>query len=491
MSALVLYDTTGQWGWLGELYAIMTANLASHFGTWTAMPAVSYTAGSITQYSATIYIGSTYGEPLPTAFLDDVLTTTKPVIWIYDNIWQLTERSSNFTGTYLWNWSGFDFSSVEAVEYKGQSLKRYAANDAGIMNYATVSSSVAVLGIAVRSDGTSFPWALRSLNLTYIGENPLVYMSEGDRYLIFCDLLFDALAPTQGVRHRAIVRLEDIDPSYDPNQLKTIANYLSQQRVPFGFQVVPLYLDPLGVYNPAGTTIHLRDVPAMVSAIKYCQSKGGILIEHGWTHQYDSTDNPYTAVTGDDCEFYRLTLNPDLTVNYVGPLPEDSQSWASGRIQSAAAEFAAAGLAVPGIFTFPNYAGSAVDYSVTTQTFAFRAERALYFLGLLSNGQKGPFNYTRLAGQFFPYTVKDIYCSYYNPNCKVLADTLGGIQPEPFGPTPARLPADIIADAQRTLVVRDGVASFFYNPSDNISYLKATIQGLKNLGYTFVSPTSL
>ena len=41
-STLVLYDTTGQWGWLGELYAIMTANLASHFGTWTAMPVVSY-----------------------------------------------------------------------------------------------------------------------------------------------------------------------------------------------------------------------------------------------------------------------------------------------------------------------------------------------------------------------------------------------------------------------------------------------------------------
>ena len=32
MTALVLYDTTGQWGWLGEIYGIMTANLVSHFG---------------------------------------------------------------------------------------------------------------------------------------------------------------------------------------------------------------------------------------------------------------------------------------------------------------------------------------------------------------------------------------------------------------------------------------------------------------------------
>ena len=75
-STLVLYDTTGQWGWLGELYAIMSANLASHFGSWTAMPVASYQTGQLKQYTAAIYIGSTYDEPLPTAFLDDVYGTT-------------------------------------------------------------------------------------------------------------------------------------------------------------------------------------------------------------------------------------------------------------------------------------------------------------------------------------------------------------------------------------------------------------------------------
>src|SRR3954469_20788537 len=32
-STLVLYDTTGPYGFLGELYAMATANLAGHFGT--------------------------------------------------------------------------------------------------------------------------------------------------------------------------------------------------------------------------------------------------------------------------------------------------------------------------------------------------------------------------------------------------------------------------------------------------------------------------
>ncbi len=35
---LVRYDTTGDYGWLGEVYATQTANLSSHFGSWTAAP---------------------------------------------------------------------------------------------------------------------------------------------------------------------------------------------------------------------------------------------------------------------------------------------------------------------------------------------------------------------------------------------------------------------------------------------------------------------
>src|SRR6185437_10289757 len=114
-------------------YAMMAANLASHFGTWTTLPVASYTAGKLSSYSAVIYIGSTYDEPIPTAFLDDVLNTTKPVIWIYDNIWQLTARTSSFASIYGWMWSGFDYSSVASVNYKNQSLSRYSANAAGIM----------------------------------------------------------------------------------------------------------------------------------------------------------------------------------------------------------------------------------------------------------------------------------------------------------------------------------------------------------------------
>ena len=197
-STLVLYDTTGQWGWLGELYAIMSANLASHFGSWTAMPVASYQTGQLKQYTAAIYVGSTYDEPLPTAFLDDVYGTTTPVIWAYDNIWQLTARYPNFSSVYGWNWSGFDFSSVAEVDYPlppstraTQKLKRYAANAAGIMNYASIAAPAspswptASAPMAPHSLGQSRSTGPNGGSLTYIGENPLVYITEGDRYLAY------------------------------------------------------------------------------------------------------------------------------------------------------------------------------------------------------------------------------------------------------------------------------------------------------------------
>src|SRR5690349_20646565 len=69
---LVLYDTTGPYGYLGELDAILAGNLVAHFGNWAGHPVNLYTAGEADRYRAVLYIGSTYDEPLPPAFLDDV-----------------------------------------------------------------------------------------------------------------------------------------------------------------------------------------------------------------------------------------------------------------------------------------------------------------------------------------------------------------------------------------------------------------------------------
>jgi uncharacterized protein YdaL len=476
---LILYDTTGPWGWLGEQYAMQTANLVSHFGSWQAHPVATYTAGEMAAYQAVVYVGSTYDEPVPTAFLTDVLAGSRPVVWMYDNIWQLTAQSPTFTTTYGWNWAQFDFSTVGQVVYKNTTLTRYAANGAGIMSYATVDTTKAtVLAEAVRADGTRFPWALRSNNLTYVGEIPYAYTDMTDRYLAMSDIFFDVLAPGTPTRHRALVRIEDVGPDADPAELRNVADYLRSVNVPFSVAVYPRYRDPNGVYNN-GTPVDvtLADKPDVVSALQYMVSRGGTLLMHGYTHQYSNIANPYSGVSGDDFEFFRAHISADDYVIYDGPVAEDSQAWATGRMTSSAAAFNAVGFPAPTVFEFPHYAGSAADYNAVHALFPKRYDRGLYFRNQLAGG---PIDYTKFGGQFFPYAVTDVYGTY------IIPENIGNVEPEPLNHNPARFPDDLINAASKNLVVRDGFASFFYHPYLGRPYLRETVRGLLRLGYTFV-----
>lgn len=484
---LVLYDRSGDWGALGELYATGAANLASHFGSWTAKPVATYVCGELVTYDATIYLGSSYDEAMPTCLFDDVLAGTRPVIWSFYNVWKLAWYAGDaWVAKYGWTLpAGFDTATYGSVTYKGRFLNRYAANGSGLYPPVIVDPSKAtVLAAAVGPAGAvSVPWAVRAGNLTYISELPFTYMSEEDRYLIFADLLFDALAPSTPERHRVVLRIEDISPVEDPQLLRDLADYLKDQGIPFGFSVISEYRDPLGYYNDGvGETVRLRHSPALVAALKHMQLQGGVMVMHGYTHQYRQLLNPYTAVSGDDTEFYRVIENADHTLTYVGPTPTDSVSATRNRIDSARLNFRRANLSVPSIFEFPHYAGSANAYKAANLEIPRRWERSLYFPGVLAGTAP---SYRWMFGQLFPYPVRDIYGSY------VLPENLGNIEPEPFYQFPTRFPADIVNAAEKNLVVRDGTAGFYFHPFFSLSYLQETVIGLRGLGYEFVSPTAL
>ncbi|HWS36691.1 MAG TPA: polysaccharide deacetylase family protein [Actinoplanes sp.] len=481
--ALVLYDTTGDYGWLGEVYATQTANLASHFGAWTAAPVAGYKAGDLNNYTAVIYLGSTYDEPLPAAFLADVVATSKPVIWVRDNVWQLS-KVDGFAAKYGFTSGLFDFADVTGVTYKGRVLTRDEANKSGLMNLSvTDPAKVATLAAATRADGSSLPWAVRSGNLTYVSEIPFSYVTHDDRYLIFADLLFDALGPNTAERHRALIRIEDVGPDADPADLRAIADYLSSMKVPFSVAVYPRYRDPKGVNNNGKAEDYtLINRPKVVSALKYMQAKGGTLLMHGYTHQYGAVNNPYDGTSGNDFEFFTAHVDDADRVIYDGPVKEDSVAWATARMITSGALFTLAGLGSPKIFEFPHYAASPADYQAVHNLFGKRYERGLYFPGVLTGAK---YDYTRQFGQFFPYTVRDVYGS------AVVPENIGNVEPTAYNTHPVRLPSDLIASAERNLVVRDGVASCFYHHYLGTDYLKELVPGIIKAGYSFVSADSM
>lgn len=483
---LVLYDQSGEWGWLGDLYAQVASNLAGHFGTATAKPVVDYRAGDMNGYTGVIYVGSTYDEPLPTAFLDDVLAGRSPTMWLGANIWQLHNRAAVdgtpgfFADRYGWQYRGYDSATVDTVLYKGRRLDRNSAASGPLMDLViTDPARVTVLAEARRADGTTFPWAVRSDGLTYIGEVPFSYPTESDRYLIVSDLLFDLLAPATPERHRAMVRLEDVTPASDPANLRALADVLAKRGIPFSVGVIPVWLDPLA---PEGSPRKLTfaDRPEVVAALKYMQRRGATLIAHGYTHQFKAVPNPFNGRSGTDYEFFRTQLGDNGDAVLVGPVPGDSRRWAARRATAAIRAMTAAGLPRPTIWETPHYTASAVDYEAFGDLFSARYERDLLFSGYLS----GDVDPRRFLDQYFPFEVVDVYGS------TVLPENLGHLELDV--PAAERVvPADLIRRAAAQLVVRDGIASFFVHSFYPPSMLAKTVDGIESLGYTFVSPAQV
>ncbi|GAA2511342.1 polysaccharide deacetylase family protein [Pilimelia columellifera] len=483
---LVLYDSTGPFGWLGEVYAIEAVNLASHFGSWAAAPVTGYKAGDLNAYTAVIYVGSTYDEPLPVAFLDDVTKTTKSVTWMYNNIWQLAASDADFAAKRGFTYRQFDVSPVAQVDYKGRELTRDTRNGGGIMDVEiTDAAKTKAIAEAVRADGSRFPWGVRSGNFTYLGEIPFSYVTHDDRYLAYADLLFDSLGTPPGGndRKRALVRIEDAGPDSDPGELRAIADLLYAKKVPFSVAVYTRYRDPLGKQNNGKAQDYtLLQRPEVIKALKYMEARGGTMIMHGYTHQFASLINPYDGTSGNDFEFYQAHVDANDSVIYDGPVPGDSATMVASRVNAAKLQFAFSGLKQPTIFEFPHYAGSAVDYKAIDDIFGKRYDRTLYFPGLLTGGKP---DYTRATGQFFPYTVRDVYGTVIVP------ENIGNVEPDAFNNHPARLPADLVASADRNLVIRDGVASFFYHPYLGTGYLDQVVEGVRSKGYSFVSAQSM
>jgi Uncharacterized protein conserved in bacteria (DUF2334) len=205
---------------------------------------------------------------------------------------------------------------------------------------------------------------------------------------------------------------------------------------------------------------------------------GGTIIDECYTHQYSNVDNPYDGVSGDDAEFFLAHVDASNNVVWDGPIPADSPSWAQGRVASAVAAFKSANLPVPSYWVTPHYFATDVDYQAVAKSYPARYESSIYYAGILS--QK-PVNHAEYIGEFFPYTVLDVY------GTTVLPEDLGDYEPTSQNGNPVRTAADLVQEAKLNLAVRDGYASFFYDPSYGTGPLGQIISGIKGLGYTFVA----
>ncbi len=501
-SALILYDSSGTYGWIGAVHARMLASVLGHFPLpYTIAPVEGYTAGQMGNYKLTFYIGTVYNNILPAAFRSDVMTTTKPLVWFDYNLWEVAWTTSGYWNPAFQSRFGFMFFSLDQSGYpqvlynNATFTKDMSDPEEAIVGNLTSAVSVPAWSYrpATSTTPASYtPYIVHGGNLWYVADVPFSYISGTDRYVAFADLMHDIVGINHPVTHRALIRIEDVDPTTSPTELKAIADYLYSQSVPFLVSVVPVYQDPLGYYsNGVPESLRMSLAPAFISALKYMVARGGQLVDEGYTHQYDSTLNPYTGVSGDDFEFYRVTADPtqNWALTYQGPVAEDSQNWIQNRINSALGEYKKARLPAPVAWVTPHYAASGLDYRVVASNFPVTMQRVLYFDNVPLTGAKnhittwGGSSY--FDGLFFPYVIqKDLYGQ------KVVPENIGGIELNTWFGNPPHPLSDVLAAAQVNLAVRDGWAAGYFDPDVDILYLQQLVKSLKGMGYTFVPLTS-
>ncbi len=530
----------------GRMYVIGLQNLLGHFPAIQQYiyPVETYQAGQFDRCEANIYIGSYFNNNLPDVFIRDFVTTKQNVAWLGYNIEQLGSQAL----TDLWsvslvsyqttNWNKLDANGRPGIYndylYKGETFERcsypYPPKSPEFINHYTHDYDIALLKPLNASankyvvawgqftlDKKKTPYIIRNKNHWYVADNPFSFICDGDRYFIFADVLFDILnePPQNGGKKFAFVRYEDVSPRQRLTNITTIADIFHKLQVPYTIAIIPIYTDPLHIYQ-FGSYIEIKDNPYFMEALKYSASKGASFIMHGVSHQHINSKNPFSGVTAEDFEFWDK--------NNERPIKEDSVAYILNRLTYGYTLLANAHIKVNGWMT-AHYSASPLDNVILGQVFTWDVGRGNYFVSKVKNlqplldqltfdqaGVSTEINAKRLSflkdlkvetldpdsqlNQIFPY---EIYGDYYGR--RIIPEDMGNLQPFINNQViTTHSVADILRDAKRYRVLRDVWASYFIHDlmlnlqsehglaktegdTSQISYL---IQTIKDYGYEYI-----
>ncbi len=464
-----------------QLYAIMLANLLGQFQdlSISMKPVSSYQAGMAQATLRTFYLGSTYGDPVPQALIDDVLAGA-PVTWINYQIWQVVPFSEqiitadsplgfSYTKLHVAYEPESYTSTFNKVNYRDFGFDKFLA-PMEMVEVKSERSDVVIHAWAEDVSGRQIPYALQSNTFWYIADNPFAFIHETDRYLVFADLLGPMIGRTQTCEPRAIGRMEDLSPNDEAADLKRMLDILQRRKIPFAAATIPLHVD-----ITTDSTVRWQDNPASLEQLRRVPRINGRIYQHGYTHQYDELMNPF-GISGVDFEFWYAADDGQGGFDYLGPIPGQTPASALERVKKGQAIMKQLGFNPSGWVT-PHYAASPDFYDGFNTVYPRVMERRLYQVG------------STVAGQFFPYPVKDVYGTL------ILPETLGSVQP-------GYLIDRIMAAARANRALHCPWAGHFFhaytiNPQyDGPNALTATqfdrlIRDIQALGYRYVDPDSV
>ena len=513
--ALILYDEDPQED-LGSLYSVILANLLGHFNVdYKIEPVTAYADGQIQGFDYIFYIGSVKDAYIPKSFFDELYKSGKTVVWFQDNLNQL---QGNADFDFLKRF-GFCFTrSIDSPElaknqnppnffdlyfYKDKKLFRQeitgipkTISGLSIVKAKIIDPSIAKVRCTVENPdtGENMPYIIQSKNIWFVADIPFAFLELKDRYFIFSDILHDILKKNHPAKLTALLRIEDVNPSTNPNELKSVVNFLEEKKIPFSIGVVPFFIDPIG--NQYGRPVELTfsDSPEVLEILKKAQESGASIIMHGTTHQQRNVKDKTLTVTTIGYEFWDSENNT--------PIENDSVEFVKNRLEKGKAEFARQGLN-PAAFEVPHYMASALDYRVFAKEFAFNYHEPTYHLydttkiPLTAENLKKYYRYQ--IQQVFPYVIyRDYYGQFLIP-----ASVIESIDYEDAKDASLleKKLNFILKQVQALTVVRDGCASFYIHPfvikamsqhgMNGFAALAEIIDEIKKAGFIFIDVKSI
>ena len=445
---LILYEGSDIPSNYGRGDARELAALLGHFHADYRIKAVdSYVPGEMKKYDVTFFIGFTRHCDPPERFLRDAASAQKQLVWLNTGI----DKLSKFLNTD--RQLGFHFVSFD-TSYHFDAVKTkkwvFTKGDPNLNLTALARGSRAeVLATATSSTRRKeFPYIIRSGNFLYIADSPFAAATETDRYILFADMLHEILSEPHEEIHRALLRIEDVGVFEKPARLRDIADALADRHIPFLVGIIPFYVDKASNI----TRVSLSEKPELVDAIRYMVSRGATVVLHGVTHQYQ-------GATATDYEFWDESTGKTIR--------NDSKEYVEKRLKMGLEECWKNNI-YPLIWETPHYAASQVDYRAIATFFSTAMEQRLAFDNL---------EYS----QYFPYIIEhDLYGQ------KILPENLGYIPLDSNRAAEQSAVDDLLKNAKAQLAVRDGFASAFIHPFIDLRYIEEYVDGVLDLGYTFM-----
>ncbi len=418
-TALVLHDG------LTETFAVSLVNLLGHFREYEARTSLldSTEPGEIVSAEA-VFVLMAYDSPPPGPRVREALEKRTGL--------------TVFAGEHRWMGSLPSVLICDRVSYRGSSfwIEGYGVRKKEKPFGETV--------VSMSQSGQDVPFIEKNGNRWMIHGIPMFEVPAW----ITADALHDILGISHAPKRTAMLRLEDINPSYSGERLKKLQDcieYLYSEGVPFSMAVFPVFINARG--EPRALLI--TDNEPLMKLLRRAEKMGGTVIMHGTSHQYHQ-------VSGEGSEFWDVETD--------GPIP-DEKAYFHERMRYGLWLFKEAGLH-PKLFEAPHY----------NMPLSLQKELTGYFGTIAGSLMITDESYT--ISQDFPYII---YRSW--AGLTVLPEQLGYIATDAES-------MSIVTILERldilTAIMRDPFACFFYHPYvAGDLYLRELIPQIRDRGYVF------